>query len=122
MVDAIITGIFGLQAAAAPALSHSAPTVADPQVARGVEGTLTAVRWQGQLYNAVAGADGVRWTRAVQAATAISPQCGAPLHPPNSSTPNVLIIGDTVSGPQGGYLPQLQRLLSPGLATVRLPV
>ena len=73
MVDAIITGIFGLQAAAAPALSHSAPTIADPQAARGVEGTLTAVRWQGQLHNAVAGADGVRWTRTVQAATAISP-------------------------------------------------
>lgn len=63
MVDAIITAIFGLQPADAKALSSSPPVGADPHSPRGVEGTLTGVRWQGQLYSATAGAHGVSWDR-----------------------------------------------------------
>ena len=48
-----------------------------------------------------------------------SVHCGAPLRPLGHSAPNVLVIGDVISGAQGGYLPHLQRLLSPGLATVQ---
>ena len=43
----------------------------------------------------------------------------APLRPLRRTAPNVIIIGDAVSSGQGGYLPQLQRLLSPGLARVQ---
>ena len=44
------------------------------------------------------------------------PGCGASPKALNPTGPNVLLVGDDVSGPvaHGGYLDQLQRLLSPG--------
>ena len=48
-----------------------------------------------------------------------SHSCGPPPNATNPATPNVLIVGDAVSAFGSGYLHQLQRLLSPGLATVQ---
>lgn len=43
----------------------------------------------------------------------------SPPQPGTGPSPGVLLVGDAVSGPGTGYLRQLQRLLSPGLATVQ---
>ena len=46
-------------------------------------------------------------------------QCGLPPNPLNDSTPNVLVVGDLISGPKAGYLSHLQRLLKADLASVQ---
>jgi hypothetical protein len=56
---------------------------------------------------------------AVTAAVPPPPLCGLAPGPLNTSTPNVLVVGDAVSAAGSGYLHHLQRLLSPGLATVQ---
>eukprot|EP01050_Picozoa_sp_SAG11_P016842 SAG11_NODE_2348_length_3485_cov_1.358535_1_plen_199_part_00 len=63
-VDAVITAIFGLQPALAPALSKAPPAVSSPTEPRGVHAVLHGVRWQGQKYSATAGPKGVRWVQA----------------------------------------------------------
>jgi len=45
--------------------------------------------------------------------------CGPAPSATNPAAPNVLVVGDAVSAGGSGYLDQLQRLLSPGLATVQ---
>jgi hypothetical protein len=62
-VDAVLTAIFGLQAAEASSLHAAPPAVAAASVPRGVEATLHGVRWQGESYTATAGAHGVAWTK-----------------------------------------------------------
>ena len=60
-VDAIITSIFGLQPAMNVSLQRRRPPVADATAPRGVRARLSGVPWQGELFDAVAGADGVAW-------------------------------------------------------------
>ena len=45
--------------------------------------------------------------------------CGAEPVPLSLHTPNVLLVGDSISALSSGYLGQLERVLSPGLATVQ---
>lgn len=66
--EAVISAIFGLQPAVNVSLQARSPPVADPTAPRGIIGRLRNVRWQGELYDAVAGPSGVEWTR-VNAAT-----------------------------------------------------
>jgi hypothetical protein len=53
------------------------------------------------------------------AAAAAPPSCGPAPGQLSATTPNVLLVGDSVSAAGSGYLRHLQRLLSPGLATVQ---
>ena len=61
--DVLITSIFGLQPANASlaAPSQAPPPLLLPHSPRSIVGQLSHVRWQGQLYSAASGPNGVVW-------------------------------------------------------------
>ena len=60
-MDAVITALFGLQAATQMGVRAREPPIADARAPRGFHARLVGVLWQGKLYDASAGKGGVRW-------------------------------------------------------------
>eukprot|EP00048_Salpingoeca_helianthica_P004324 m.75816 g.75816 ORF g.75816 m.75816 type:complete len:782 (-) comp13146_c0_seq1:57-2402(-) len=61
--EVLLLFVFGLQPDRASLASPQPPPLFAPTTPRSLTGTLTHVRWQGRLYTATAGPDGVLWTR-----------------------------------------------------------
>jgi hypothetical protein len=59
--ETLLLFVFGLQPTAASLATRTPPPLFMPQAPRTLAGTLSHVRWQGRLYTATAGANGVRW-------------------------------------------------------------
>jgi hypothetical protein len=66
MVDAVITALFGLSPATNLSMARRPPPVAASSRAPrddDVHASLLGVRWQGDLYDAIIGPAGVRWSK-----------------------------------------------------------